>query len=132
MKLTGVVKNGRRVYDNPAGPIIALQDIGEGRRFVETIERERSQRSIQQNKRHWSLVVSLWQEAMRQQRGLAMSADQVHDMLCRAFIGVVETPYGPVRKESKTLTTEEFAHFEDQCLLALEEQWPGFDRRSVA
>lgn len=132
MNLTGTVKGGKRVYDNPAAPIIALQDIGEGNRFTETIERQKSQRSASQNARHWATVVPLWQECMRQTRGLVMSRDQVHDMLCRAFIGTLETPYGPVRKESKSLSTAEFVRFEDECLLALEEAWPGFRKDSVA
>lgn len=129
--MSGVIRGGKRVYDSPAGPVIAIQDVGEGNRFTETIEREKSQRTLKQNARHWVLVVPLWQECLKQTRGLVMSEDQVHDMLCRAFIGVIETPYGPVRKESKKLSTAEFAEFDQKCELALIEAWPGLDPRSL-
>lgn len=131
MKLSGLCSKGRIAWDIPEAWPIAMREY-DGKRVVVAIERETHARTEKQNRRYFGGIVTLWIECMRQTRGLQMSKDQVHDMLCRAFIGTIDTPFGPVRKESKVLTTAEFAHFCDQCELALEEQWPGFDRRSIA
>lgn len=131
MKLTGQCSKGRVAWDIPEGWPIAMREF-DGKRVVVDIDVQKNSRTDKQNRRYFGMIVPLWMECMHQTRGLVMSKDQVHDMLCRAFIGTLDTPYGPVRKESKVLSTAEFVHFCDQCELALEEQWPGFDRRSIA
>lgn len=111
MKLSGVIKGGKRIYDQPAGPVIAIQDIGEGHRFVETIERERPLRSLRANARYWGLLVPLAQHQLSKTRDIPLSKDQVHFVLVGAFAGCDVTALGPVPVRTRTMDVRQFSVF---------------------
>lgn len=109
MKLYGVIKKGQRVYDQPAAPIIAIQDVGEGNRFEETIERWKPTRSLKQNARYWTVLVPLAQHFLSKTRDLPLSEDQTHYVLVSAFAGCDITPLGPVPVPTRTMNVEQFS-----------------------
>jgi hypothetical protein len=121
MKLTGVVKDGRRIYDNPAAPVIANQDM-EGKRFLETFERLPNTRTLKQNARHWTLLIPLVQECLKQKQGVILSKDQAHELVVRAFVGQIDTALGPVRKETKNLSVTDFADMDREITAWLQEE----------
>jgi hypothetical protein len=81
------------------------------KRISVTIERERIVRTTNQNARYWSLIVPLVAECWSLKREMPISNDMAHYALKCAFIGVEETPLGPVPKSSRTLTVPEFAEY---------------------
>jgi hypothetical protein len=111
VKLTGVIKNGVRVYDIPAAPIIAAQDVGEGNRFEETFERWHEVRTLKQNARYWSILVPLARYQLSKTRDIPLSKDQTHIVLVGAFAGCEETELGPVPIQTRTLKKPQFSEF---------------------
>lgn len=111
MKLTGQIRKGRRIYDNPAAVAIANMDVGEGRRFEETFERWRPIRSDQANRRYWGLLIPLAQHVLSQTRDLPLSKEQVHFVLVSAFAGCDITSLGPVPVPTRSMDTGQFSTY---------------------
>lgn len=82
-----------------------------GRRVTVRIEPEKQTRSHRQNAWYWGVIVPAVAEHLSIDRVLPLSADQCHEVLKAAFIGVEETELGTVPKSSAALTTEEFSTF---------------------
>lgn len=120
MKLTGTIRGGRRVYDSPAAAVIAERAIGEGKRFTEYLDREVQTRSEQANKRYWKVIVPLVRYYIDEDRKIQKLPPiewpvkekewkyKVHDALVARHVGVDETPIGPIRKPTHTMSTPEF------------------------
>mgnify|MGYP001564807091 FL=1 len=54
----GTVTKGRLIYDEPERRLVWLAKL-EGKRFEESVRRERSQRSLQQNRYYWGVVIEI-------------------------------------------------------------------------
>jgi len=78
------------------------------------VERLKFNRSTDQNKRYWGMLVPLAAEVLSADRPLPLSKDQTHEVLKLAFIGHDQTALGPVPKSSAALNTEEFAAFSNR------------------
>lgn len=85
-----------------------------------------NKRTSPQNRRHFGLLVPLAGSVLSLGLVIPLSKVQIHEVLCRVFLGEVETPLGPVRKESKGLSTAEFAAFNDRIC-----HWLTQDHRIV-
>lgn len=124
MRLTGVIKNGRKVYDDPAMALVAPKSIGEGERFVETLEKQTQRRSNAANSRYWAAIVPVYRYLINEElkgQGIEVTKEEVHEQLVRRFAGVVETSIGPVRKSTSSMTTKEFYEFTERCAAHLAE-----------
>ena len=111
MKLTGTIKRGARVYDNPAAVAIANQYVGEGQRFEETFERWKPVRTDRANRFYWGVLVPLAQHVLSQTRDLPLSKDRTHYVLVAAFAGCDETPLGPVPIKTSQMDVGQFSTY---------------------
>jgi hypothetical protein len=82
-----------------------------GRAVEVQVRPERKRRSLNQNSWYWVAIVPAIQGYLNESRDLQLSEDQTHYVLKSSFIGLKETPLGPVPLESKTLSTQEFADY---------------------
>ena len=84
------------------------------------IEIKRTTRSIEQNKRYWSIIGMLSSQAVV--HGQKYTADVWHEHCKRTFIGVTGLPSGlPMAVSSKSLTVDEFGDYLQQVeVLAVE------------
>lgn len=131
MKLRGVVRRGLPAWDDEAAVRIACREIGEGQRFECDIERPKTRRSTNANARYWKVLVGLTRHTINEQRqreNLPPLPDseevrlEIHAALVRKFVGVEDSPIGPIRKRTKTMTTREFWMFTEHVALWLREQ----------
>lgn len=131
MKLTGQVKNGKRIYDNLAALSITLHDL-EGQRFEETLRRERKVRSTEANRRYFGVILPLVRDCIDRGRVDAKLEpiawdqdkwkDDLHDQLVRRHAGVEDTVIGPIRKQTHTMDTKQFFDFTESVTRWLAEQ----------
>ncbi len=84
-----------------------------GKRVTLTVEEEKDQRSLAQNARFW-LICQYAADVWSVGRPLPIHKDEAKLALCRAFLGMVDTPLGPVPKRTSTLTVAEMAHLQEQ------------------
>lgn len=82
-----------------------------GKRIVLRVEEEQDVRTLAANARFWKLC-ELAAEAMSHGRELPISKDEAKLALCRAFLGVTETPFGPVPKGTRHLTPAEMSRLQ--------------------
>lgn len=85
-----------------------------GSLVVLTIKKWHPQRSLAQNRRHFGLLMDLAGQVLSMGRPIPFTEHQVHDLLCRVFIGEEETELGPIRKSSSDLDTKEFGEWMDK------------------
>ncbi len=109
VSLLATNEGGRLKFDDPVLFVASLGVLP--KRVSVTIERERIIRSTSQNSRYWSLIVPVVAECWSLKQERPISNDMAHYALKCAFIGVEETPLGPVPKSSKALTVPEFADY---------------------
>jgi len=83
----------------------------QGRAVLVTIEPERKRRSLRANRRYFGCIVPWAAEILSVSRDVPISSDQAHYVLKSAFLGVEETPLGPVPKRTKDLTSAEFSQY---------------------
>jgi len=99
----------------PTGPraarIVAKLQTYRGRQALVTVEPERKQRSLAQNRRYWCSIVPFAREILSVTRDVPLSKDQAHYVLKSAFLGVIDTTLGPVPKSTTRLSTAEFATY---------------------
>lgn len=108
MKLSGTVKDGRLVTDEPAAWPIAMREY-EGKRVVVQIEPKRSLRSLRANARWWGLLVPLAGHFLSLTRDVPLSKEQVHYVLVSAFAGCDVTDLGPVPVPTRTMDSLQFS-----------------------
>jgi hypothetical protein len=116
-----VVAHG--LMDGPDGKTLKLdsrttfvRELGEklaGKPVTLTVEEEKDQRSLAQNARFW-LICQYAADVWSVGRPLPIHKDEAKLALCRAFLGMVDTPLGPVPKRTSTLTVAEMAHLQEQ------------------
>lgn len=82
----------------------------EGRRVWLRILDERQVRTDQQNRYWWVAIVATIRDLWWKRSGAALPLpkEAVHAALVQSLCGLVDTPLGAVRVQSKTLTTAEF------------------------
>jgi hypothetical protein len=103
----GKVINGKKVYDQPARYLVQLSKL-EGKRFEETIRKEKSQRSINQNNYYWGCVV----EILRDHFGYeTYEAEEVHIGLKLLFLRIHENEGLQTVKSTTKLNTAEFEDY---------------------
>lgn len=118
----GKVDAGKLVLDDPVRWTGALARLA-GQRVFLTVERERIQRTTQQNRWYWGMVVPLVADFLSQGRELPLSNDQAHYVLKSAFLGVDETPLGPVPKSTRKLSVEEFSTYCEKIVSHAAAEW---------
>lgn len=84
-----------------------------GKRVTLSVEVEKDQRSLAQNARFW-LICQYAADVWSVGRPLPIHKDEAKLALCRAFLGMVDTPLGPVPKRTSTLSVAEMAHLQEQ------------------
>jgi hypothetical protein len=121
---SGIVRNGKLTIDQPLrwAAMLARQD---GKRVSVTVEREIVRRTLSQNAWYWSIIVPTVASVLSRTRDVPLSNDQAHYVLKSAFIGLDETPLGPVPKSSAALSTKEFAEYCDRIVAHAASEW-GF------
>lgn len=114
--------------------ILTVKDVGrwagflarmKGKLVEVQVRPERRRRSLNQNSWFWVAIVPAVANYLSEATGNEFSDDQAHYLLKSVFIGVIETPLGPVPKSSKTLTTEEFSTFCEKIRAHCASEW-GF------
>ena len=103
--------HGMTVSD--AAKVSALVQSFAPRRVEISIAIKHGQRTDPQNRRYWGSILPAVRENLSLGRELPLSKEQTHYVLKSAFIGVDETPLGPVPKSSRTLSVEKFKEFCD-------------------
>ena len=121
---SGIVRDCKLVIDQPMRwkGFLARQ---EGKRVTVTVEREIIRRTLSQNAWYWSIIVPTVASVLSRTRDVPLSNDQTHYVLKSAFIGVDETPLGPVPKSSAKLSTKEFSDYCDRIVAHAASEW-GF------
>lgn len=104
--------NGQLVLDNRSSFAADVKRFA-GKRVTVTVEEEKDQRSLAQNARFW-LICQYAADVWSVGRPLPIHKDEAKLALCRAFLGMVDTPLGPVPKRTSTLTVAEMAHLQEQ------------------
>jgi hypothetical protein len=118
----GHVSAGKLLLDDPVRWASTLARHA-GKRLLVTLESERLQRTTQQNRWYWAMVVPLVAGYLSKGREVPLSNDQAHYVLKSAFIGVVETPLGPAPKSSRKLSIEEFSLYCDKIVSHAAAEW---------
>lgn len=118
--------SGQIVFLEPARAAAWLS-MAKDQTFTVTLEREPKRRSLLQNSRYWVAYVPFVQECLEQKYDTPFSRDMAHHAMCVAFIGHIVIEIGgqeiTIRKESKKLSTEEFAKFTDDVEQYIEQTW---------
>ena len=75
------------------------------------LQDERRAHSRQQEKFWWAIIVPAIGELWRQEKGWSVAPDKsvVHGAFVQAVFGMVDTPLGPTRRSSTTLTLDEYS-----------------------
>jgi hypothetical protein len=118
MKLRALVEKGRLVWADQGTLAITMRHF-DGKRVVVEIEKEAPVRSLQSNKRYFSVILPMVRafiDADREENGLPPMEwgtgdewkDRLHGALVPRHAGVVETPIGPIRKSTRVMTQAEF------------------------
>ncbi len=105
-----------------AGYLAAL----EGKDVAVTVEKERTQRSKNQNSWYWAAVVPAVTEYLNEARGSSLSREQVHEVLKAAFIGTETTPLGAVPCSSAALDVEKFSTYCERIRAHAASEWGLF------
>lgn len=105
----GVVKHGRIEFDSPERYLVYLAGL-EGKRVELTVERERHNRSLNQNSYYWGVVI----EILGNHWGYA--PEEMHEALKFKFLKLHEdTGLVTVRSTAK-LSTKEFGDYIDSIV----------------
>lgn len=94
-----------------------------GKRIVVTLQREVLRRTNQQSRWYWSVIVPMVADYLSRNRDLPYSKDQAHYVLKSAFIGVDDTPLGPVPRSSAALSIEDFSLYCDKIVSHAASEW---------
>ena len=94
-----------------------------GEQVLVTVERHHDRRSSQQNRRYWGAIVPTVGWHFSKDRPVPLHSSQVHHVLKSAFLGVDETPLGPVPKSTRDLTTAEFSAYCDAIEAHAASEW---------
>lgn len=84
-----VDKSGQLMIDEPVRWRAWLAT-AQGKRVTVTLERQRSRRSSEANRRYWAALVPFVQEVLEQRTGQPFTKDSAHLFLKLAFAGHVE------------------------------------------
>ncbi len=105
----GIIQKGKVKLDAPERYLVHLSGL-EGKRIELTLEKERKQRSSQQNKFYWSVVVNILAEHF------GYSVDELHESLKWKFLKQHEDSLVTVRSTT-TLNTAEFVDYIDRIMM---------------
>jgi hypothetical protein len=114
VKLTARARQGALAWElESLKSLSAYLRKNEGELVSVEVVRPKDKRSLEQNA-YWhgpilSLVGDCWEEA----RGVRYPKDAIHSALVGECFGYTDTPMGPVRRSSASLTVEEFSHLID-------------------
>lgn len=78
---------------------------------VVTVERFREKRSNGQNAYYWAVVVPFVRRFWSKEWDIDLTEKQTHETLKKVFIGVIDTPMGPITRSSATLNVEQFVDY---------------------
>lgn len=105
--------DGKMAFDSRSSFDAYIASLPPGSRLTITVAPEQDVRSLAQNARFWlmcQMVADIWSVG----RPVPIHKDEAKLALCRAFLGMVDTPLGPVPKRTSTLTVAEMAHLQEQ------------------
>lgn len=93
-------------------------------KYVEIIVRSESTRRLRnQNAWYWVQIVPDVARHLSEATGRTIKPEQAHELLKRVFLGVIETPLGPVPRSSATLTIEQFSDYCTQIQAYAASEW---------
>lgn len=118
----GTVKGGKVQVDDALRWTSTLAR-HEGKRVLVTVQREVLRRTTQQNRWYWAIVVPMVADYLSQGRSVPLSNDEAHYVLKSAFIGIDETPLGPIPKSSAKLSIEDFSLYCDKIISHAAAEW---------
>jgi hypothetical protein len=84
-----------------------------GRRVTLTVTEEKDQRSLDQNARFW-LICEQAAIVLSQGRPVPLNKEEAKLALCRAFLGVLETPFGLIPRGTRHLTVAQMSELQDK------------------
>ncbi|MDZ4341330.1 MAG: hypothetical protein U1E51_02700 [Candidatus Binatia bacterium] len=101
----GTVSKGRLVYDEPERRLVWLAKL-EGKRFEESVRRERSQRSIRQNSAYWGIAVEILSDHT------GFDKDTMHEALKHKFLSRIDEKTGlTIIGSTRKMSTVEFNEY---------------------
>ena len=106
LKFSGTVRQGRIKYDTPAKYLVFLASL-EGKRIELTLQKERNNRTLSQNRLYWGVVVDILADYF------GYTAEEMHSELKRKFNPVhskidIDTTFGG---STTKLSTVEFTEY---------------------
>ena len=99
-----------------------LHDLS-GRDVVVTLEPFRQTRSTKANALYWVAVIPAVADHLSIGRELPVSKDDAHYALKRAFLGMEDSPLGPIPKSTKTLDSEQFSDYITRIVAHAASEW---------
>jgi len=104
----GKIEKGKKIYDNPSRYLVHLSKL-EGKRFEETIRKEKSKRSLDQNAYYHGVVVAILSDHC------GYETEEMHEALKEKFLSAIPDEHG-LRKIKSTakLNTVEFEGYQDK------------------
>lgn len=94
-----------------------------GKKVTVTVQPYRKIRSLSQNAWYWGVIVPMVAQQLSQGRTFELSEEQTHYILRSAFLGLLETPLGPVPESSTGLTTAEFSEYCEKIIAHAATEW---------
>lgn len=112
------VQNGR-ISRNRDALAIAVGQF-EGKEITITIQRKKKERSSQQNRYYWGVIIELIHHAIREAWGEPLSKDEIHDMMRTKYchIEAVKGETGEIMvipKSTTSLSTHEAEEYFELC-----------------
>lgn len=95
----------------------------DGQRVMVSVEPYRPVRSSQQNRWYWGVICQMVAQHLSKGRPFELHRTQAHYLLKSAFLGVDETPMGPVPKSSRELTTLDFSEYCERIVAHAASEW---------
>lgn len=101
----GIVRQGKKIYDNPSGYLVQLSKL-EGKRFEEILRIEKKDRSNQQNKAYWGIIIEILSDHLGYER------EETHDAMRQKFLSHIDEKTGlTVIRSTTSLSTIEFNEY---------------------
>lgn len=105
--------DGQLQLDDRPTFVAWIKSLPPGSRLTITVAPEQDVRSLAQNARFWK-ICELAAEAWSVGRPLPIHKEEAKLALCRAFLGLIETPLGLVPRGTRGLTTGEMSALQER------------------
>jgi len=120
--LTGAVEGGK-FHPDDKGRWHAWAAYFDKRRVVVTLEAEHKRHSDKQRAWYRAEIVPAYAARLSVGRELPLSNDQAHIVMCAAFLGLEDTPLGPVAKSTRDLDTAQMSTYCEKLVAHAATEW---------